>query len=488
MLSSRDINIIEVIKVIGLLLVIEGLAMWLSLPFSMYYGDGDFSAILHSGLITLGIGALGFSLTFRKTKRSHVGKREGFMIVSLAWVIFSAFGTLPFLLSGSIDNFTDAFFETMSGFTTTGASILNDVEAVPHGVLFWRSMTHWIGGMGIIVLSLAILPLLGVGGMQLFVAEVPGPVPDKLHPRITGTAKRLWAIYVAFTFVQTILLMLGNMSLFDALCHAFGTMATGGFSTQNSSVANYSPYIQYVIILFMFLAGTNFTLHYFGLHLQIRKVLKNQEFRFYAFITILSAVIISWVIYLNMEIGFEKAFRDALFQVVSIITTTGFVSTNYLSWPHFAWFIIFILMFTGGSAGSTGGGMKSIRLLLMFKAAAVHLKKLVHPRAFIPVRYNGHSVKDEIIFSIMSFGLFYILIFVLGAISLSALGLDMQSSMGASIAALGNIGPGIGAVGPIENYHDIPDLGKWILSFIMLLGRLELFTVLVFLSPGFWKK
>jgi len=488
MLSSRDINIVEVIKVLGLLLIIEGIAMWLSLPFSWYYGSDDFNAILNSGLITLGIGAFSFLLTFRKTNRAHVGKREGFMIVSLAWVIFSIFGTLPFLLSGSIDNFTDAYFETMSGFTTTGASILNDIEAVPHGVLFWRSMTHWIGGMGIIVLSLAILPLLGVGGMQLFVAEVPGPVPDKLHPRITGTAKRLWGIYVLFTIIQTILLMLGNMSLFDALCHAFGTMATGGFSTQNASVANYSPYIQYVIIVFMFFAGMNFTLHYFSLHGQISKVLKNQEFRFYALITFSASLVISLVVYLNMQIEGEKAFRDALFQVISIITTTGFVSADYLLWPHFAWLIIFVLMFTGGSAGSTGGGMKSIRILLLFKAAAVHLRKLVHPRAFIPVRYNGHAVKDDIIFSIMSFGLFYILIFVIGTILMSAIGLDMESAMGASIAALGNIGPGIGSVGPVENYASIPFLGKWILSFLMLLGRLELFTILVFLSPGFWKK
>ncbi|MCK5856158.1 MAG: TrkH family potassium uptake protein [Bacteroidales bacterium] len=488
MLSSRDININEVVKVLGLLLMIEGLAIWLSLPFSWYYGSNDFMAILNSGLITLGVGAFGFLLTFRKTTHTHVGKREGFMIVSLAWVVFSLFGTLPFLLSGSVDNFTDAFFETMSGFTTTGASILNDIEAVPHGVLFWRSMTHWIGGMGIIVLSLAILPLLGVGGMQLFVAEVPGPVPDKLHPRITGTAKRLWGIYVLLTFIQTILLMFGDMSLFDALCHAFGTMATGGFSTQNASIANYSPYIQYIIILFMFLAGMNFTLHYFGLHGQARKILNNQEFRFYASLIFISTIIISTVLYLNMEIDASKIFRDSLFQVISIITTTGFVSSDYLLWPHFAWFIIFILMFTGGSAGSTGGGMKSIRILLMFKASAVHLRKLVHPRAFIPVRYNGHSVKDEIIFSIMSFGLFYALFFVIGSILLSAVGLDFESAMGASIASLGNIGPGIGMVGPTENYHDIPILGKWIISFLMLLGRLELFTILVFLSPGFWRK
>jgi trk system potassium uptake protein TrkH len=488
MLSSSDINIREVIKVLSLLLIIEALTMWLSLPVSLYYKDGDLLPILYSGLITLAFGGTGMLFTFRKARRSKIGKREGFIIVSLAWVIFSAFGSLPFMLSGSIPDFTNAYFETMSGFTTTGATVLSDIEAVPHGILFWRSMTHWIGGMGIIVLSLAILPLLGMGGVQLFVAEVPGPVPDKLHPRITGTAKRLWGIYVLLTFIQTIFLLFGGMSLFDALCHAFGTMATGGFSTQNASVANYSAYIQYVIIIFMFLAGTNFTLHYFALHGKLLKVWRNQEFKFYATIILVATLIITLSIIFNMETNSEKAFRDSLFQVVSIVTTTGFVTSDYLLWPHFAWFIIFILMFTGGSAGSTGGGMKSIRLHLLLKAAMVHLKKLVHPRAFIPVRYNGHAVREEIIFSIMSFGMFYLLIFVIGAILLAALGLDFQSALGASIASLGNIGPGLGIVGPVENYSAIPLLGKWLLSFLMLLGRLELFTVLVFLSPGFWKK
>ncbi len=488
MLSSRDINVKEVIKVLGLLLILEALAMWISIPVSLYYKDGDLMPIFYSGLITLLTGALSFAASYRKGKKERLGKREGFMIVSLAWVIFSAFGALPFVLSGSITEYTSAYFETMSGFTTTGATVLKDIEAVPHGILFWRSMTHWIGGMGIIVLSLAILPLLGMGGVQLFVAEVPGPVPDKLHPRITGTAKRLWGIYVLLTFIQTIFLMFGGMSLFDALCHAFGTMATGGFSTQNASIANYSPYIQYVIIVFMFLAGTNFTLHYFALHGKLKKIWRNQEFKFYSTIIIAATVIITLSIIFNMETHTEKAFRDSLFQVVSIVTTTGFITSDYLLWPHFAWFIIFVLMFTGGSAGSTGGGMKSIRLHLLLKAAMVHLKKLVHPRAFIPVRYNGHAVKDEIIFSIMAFGLFYLLIFVIGAILLAALGLDFQSSLGASIATLGNIGPGLGIVGPVENYAAIPWLGKWLLSFLMLLGRLELFTVLVFLSPGFWKK
>ena len=487
MLGSKDVNIKEVIRALGILIIIDAFFMLFSLPFSWYYQENDFWPIIYSAMITAGTGGLILLLSGKKIHR-HVGKREAFIIVSLAWVVISLFGTLPYLLSGTMTSFTDAFFETMSGFTTTGSSVLNDIESVSKGVLFWRSMTHWIGGMGIIVLTLAIMPLLGVGGVQLFAAEVPGPEMDKLHPTITGTAKRLWFIYVILTIVQTGLLMLGKMSLFDALCHAFGTMATGGFSTQNASAANFSPYIQYVIIIFMFLAGVNFSLHYFMSHAKWKKVWHNEEFRFYASLIFIASIALTIVIFTSKNAGLEKTFRDALFQVVSIVTTTGFVSDNYLLWPSFAWFIVFLLMFTGGSAGSTGGGIKAMRLLLLFKTASVQLKKLVHPRAFIPVRYNGKAVKDEILFSIMAFFLFYMIIFASGAILMSAIGLDFKTALGATISSLGNIGPGIGNVGPMDNFSQIPTIGKWILSFLMLLGRLELFTILVFLSPGFWKK
>lgn len=487
MLSNKEINFKEVARALGTLVLVEAVFMLLGLPFSVYYGENDIMPIVMSSMITAFSGGILF-VSAGKKKRKHVGKREAYIIVSLAWVIISLFGTLPYILSGTIPNFTNAFFETMSGFTTTGSSVLNDIEAVSKGVLFWRSMTHWIGGMGIIVLTLAIMPLLGVGGTQLFAAEVPGPEPDKLHPTITGTAKRLWLIYVVLTFAETILLMFGDMSLFDALCHAFGTMATGGFSTQNASIAAYGPYIQYIIIIFMFLAGVNFSLHYFFSHAKWKKVFRNEEFRFYTFLIIASAVFITVLIYSFDGTSLETTFRNSLFQVVSIVTTTGFVSDNYLMWPSFAWFIIFMLMFTGGSAGSTGGGIKSMRLLLLFKAAAVQLKKLVHPRAFIPVKYNGKSVKDDIIFSIMAFFLFYAISFAVGTFAMSAIGLDFKTAIGATISSLGNIGPGIGKVGPVDNFANIPQLGKWILSFLMLLGRLELFTILVFLSPGFWKK
>jgi trk system potassium uptake protein TrkH len=374
----------------------------------------------------------------------------------------------------------------MSGFTTTGASILTDIETLPKGILFWRSLTHWIGGMGIIVLSLAILPILGIGGMQLFVAEVPGPVPDKLHPRIAGTAKRLWGIYVLLTVAETILLLLGGMNFFDSLCHTFGTVATGGFSTQNASIAGYSPYIQYVIILFMILAGTNFTLHYLSLSGRFSSVWKNEEYRYYLKLLLAFTVIIAALLILKTEINTEKAFRDSFFQVVSITTTTGYVTTDYLAWPSFIWILLFFLMFTGGSAGSTGGGMKAVRQLMVLKSSAVDLRRLVHPRAFIPVRLNDKAVPRDIVSNILAFFVLYMLIFGFGTMIMVVIGLDFDTAIGSVIATLGNIGPAIGDVGPVDNYSAIPMGGKWFLSFLMLLGRLELFTVLILFSPKFW--
>ena len=487
MSRRAEINVKLILRIIGFLLMIEGAFMFLGIPFSIYYCGNGCLSLLWSGLITAGVG-LALFFGFRSNLNKNVGKREGYMIVSLTWIITSFFGALPFVLSGAIPNFTDAFFETISGFTTTGASILTDIESVPRGILFWRSTTHWIGGMGIIVLSVAILPVLGIGGMQLFVAEMPGPAPDKLHPRITQTAKRLWLIYILLTLVETILLMFGGMSLFDALCHAFGTMATGGFSTQNDSIAGYSPYIQYIIILFMILAGINFTLHYFALLGKLRSVWANEEFRTYSYTIFGATVVITTAILLLGGENIEKVFRDTLFQVVSIITTTGYVSSDYLMWPGMLWMIIFLLMFVGGSAGSTGGGMKVIRQLLLIKNSSVELKRLLHPQAIIPVKFNGKSVPKDIFNKIMAFFLIYMMIFAAGTFVMTMLGLDFTSAIGASIASLGNIGPGLGEVGPVGNYANIPDVGKWFLSFLMLLGRLELFTVLIIFAPAFWKK
>lgn len=467
--------------------MILGGFMLISVIWSVYYNEtSSIRALVVSSLITLFAGFFFFWAT-RKNDHQNIGKKEGYLIVSLTWLSISAFGALPFIISGHIPSYTDAFFETISGFTTTGATILNDIESMPRGLLFWRSITHWLGGMGIIVLTLAILPILGVGGMQLFVAEAPGTTPNRLHPRIKETAKRLWGIYVLFTLIQTALLMGGGLDFFDSLCHAFSTMATGGFSTQNDSIAGYSPYIQYVIILFMIIAGINFSLHYFLLKGQFKKVLGNEELRFYFLIIGLFTLIISIAIFLLHQTGVEKAFRDSLFQTVSIATTTGFVTSNYLQWEGFLWFLIFMLMFTGGCIGSTGGGIKMIRILVLVKNMRLEFKRLLHPMALIPVRINGKTIPTEIIHNFLAFFFLYITIFLLGAGIMTLFGLDFTSAVGASIATIGNIGPAIGSVGPVESYAHIPGAGKWVLSFFMLLGRLELFTVLLLLSPSFWK-
>lgn len=485
MLPRPGINFRLILKFNGILLILLSAFMLVSVIW--VDGDGSGLPIFYSTLITFGSGIVLYLLTYQHDHR-NIGKKEGYIIVSLTWVSISFFGALPFYLSGHIPSFSDAFFETISGFTTTGATILTDIEAIPRSLLFWRSLTHWLGGMGIIVLTLAILPILGVGGMQLFVAEAPGTTPSRLHPRITETAKRLWLIYVIFTLLQTFLLMLGNMSLFDALCHAFSTMATGGFSTQNDSIAGYSAYIQYVIILFMIIAGTSFTLHYYVLKGQLHKIAENEEFIFYIKIIGIFTIIFTLSIFFLHQTSFEKAFRDSLFQIVSIITTTGFVSADYLQWRPFLWFLIFLLMFTGGCIGSTSGGVKMIRHLVLFKNTFIEFKRLMHPMAVIPLRINGKNIPQEIIHNFLAFLLLYIALLAIGSGLMSVLGMDFLTALGSVAASLGNIGPGIGSVGPVDNYAHIPLAGKWVLAFYMLLGRLELFTVLLLLTPTFWKK
>ncbi|MBL7113395.1 MAG: TrkH family potassium uptake protein [Bacteroidales bacterium] len=454
---------------------------------ALIYRENEIGSIAISGLISIGAGGIMWIITTKANK--NLSARDGFLIVSMGWILFSFFGSLPFYLSGEIPSYTDAFFETVSGFTTTGASILNDIEALPHALLFWRSMTQWLGGMGIIVMSLAILPLLGIGGMQLFIAEVPGPTPDKLHPRIKETAKRLWAIYIIFTFSETILLLFGGMNLFDAINHSFTTMATGGYSTKQASIAYWdSPYIHYVITLFMFLAGTNFTLSYFAMHLKFDKVFRNEEFRFYIGIIFSFILVVTGILFFSQDFALERSFREASFQVLSIITTTGFVTADYLTWIPVLVVIMFMLMFFGGSAGSTGGGIKIMRVMLFMKNSAVELKRLIHPNAVIPVRFNGNAVPPEIINNVFAFISFYILTMIISVIIMAGLGYDLDTSLGAVAATLGNIGPGIGEVGPVLNYAHLPAFGKWFLSFLMLIGRLELFTVLIIFSPGFWRK
>lgn len=475
------------IRILGMLLIVEGFFMWLSIPVTLIYKEGEVLHFFTAGAITALAGFIGYF----STRKAHleVTKRDGYVIVTSGWLFFSFFGTLPFLLTGAIPDFTNAFFETISGFTTTGASILDNIEELSHGVLFWRSLTQWLGGMGIIVLTLVVLPVLGIGGMQLFAAEVPGPTPDKLHPRVKETAKRLWSIYLIFTAAEILLLWIGPMNLFDAICHSFTTMATGGYSTKQASIAYWnSPYVHYVIIVFMFLAGTNFTLSYFGFHLRFRKIFRNEEFKYYLGFVVVFSLVIAAGLYLNGNAGIEASLRNAMFQVVSILTTTGYATDDYLLWTPVLTMLILILMFVGGSAGSTGGGPKVMRIMILIKNSTQELKRLIHPNAVIPVRMNKNAVESEIVTNVLAFLAFYAMIAISSMVVMSALGNDFETSIGAVAATLGNIGPGIGNVGPADNFNHIAVAGKWFLSFLMLVGRLELFTVLVLFSPAFWKE
>lgn len=468
-----------IINIIGFLLIMSGSLMTTGIPFSIYYGHNDIIALLISAAITILVGSL-FLLFTKDADRQQLGKREGYVIVSLGWLAMSIFGSIPFIIYGAIPNITDAFFETMSGFTTTGATILKDIEALPAGLLFWRSLTQWLGGMGIIVLSLAILPLLGIGGMQLFSAEVPGITKDKFHPRVKETAKRLWGIYVILTAAEVVLLLIGGLNLFDAINHAFTTMATGGFSTKNVSTAHFtSPFVQYVLIVFMFFAGMNFTLHYYALHLKFESFKRNSEFKFYALFLITVTLFVMVIHRPHHTFSLEESFRQTLFHVVSLTTTTGYVSSDYENWAPFSRMIFFVLLFVGGCAGSTGGAIKFARHYVLLKTGSTELKKLVHPRAVIPIRFNDKAVGQEILLNVQAFFILYILLFVFGSILLSILGSDFLTAVGAVATCIGNVGPGMGAVGPVSNFAELPALAKWILSFFMLVGRLELFTVLI---------
>ncbi|MDT0645340.1 potassium transporter TrkG [Zunongwangia sp. F260] len=488
-----------IMHVMGLLLICNGGFMLTAVLVSWYYEDGVTMEISTSALITLFVGTL---LMF--STRGHnkdMKQREGYIIVTFGWIFMALSGTLPYVISESIPRFTNAFFETMSGYTTTGASILNDIEVVPKGILFWRSLTHWIGGMGIIVLAIAILPLLGIGGMQLFAAEAPGPSADKLKPRITDTAKRLWLIYVSYTIAETILLKVAGMNLFDAANHALSTLSTGGFSTKNASVAywNDQPIIQYIIILFMFLAGSNFVMSYFSFKGKVQRVLHDDEFRWYFYFIASFTIIAALIIYFQADVGLssidhpmvwgeaESAFRHSLFQVLAVITTTGFVSADYTMWTPFLTIFFFGMFFLGGSAGSTAGGVKVMRHIIMIKNGMIEFKRTLHPNAILPVRFNKKSISKEIVFNILGFFILYMLSFIIGAVVLASLDLDFETAIGGAASSLGNIGPAFGGLSPVNNFDMLPDFGKWWCAFLMLIGRLELFTVLIILTPFFWR-
>ncbi|MCH2218486.1 MAG: TrkH family potassium uptake protein, partial [Flavobacteriales bacterium] len=494
-------NLKIIYRFLGLTAVLNGVFMFIAIPLSLYHKEEAYSGILLAGIITIFLGGLLYF--FNKPKNTNIQKKEGYLIVTLGWLTLSLTGMLPYIFSGAIPSITNAFFETLSGYSTTGSTILTDIESMPKGILFWRSATHWIGGMGIIVLTIAILPLLGIGGMQLFMAEAPGPSADKLHPRITDTAKRLWLIYVILTFAEFFLLKFAGMSWFDAINHAMATVSTGGFSTKNTSLAywNHLPLVQYIVILFMVVAGTNFILTYFALKGKVRKVIQSEEFRYYIFgilgITIIVSSIILFLKDPNLESSIhhphifgetESAIRHALFQVTSIITTTGFITADFTMWSFFTTGIFFALFFVGGSAGSTSRGIKIVRHIVMLKNSFLEFKKTLHPNAIIPVRYDGKAVSQTIVFNILSFFVIYMLIFVIASVILTLLGLDFVSALGAAASSLGNIGPAIGSVSPVNNFAHLSTGAKWFCSLLMLIGRLELFTVLILFTPFFWRK
>ncbi|WGK65216.1 TrkH family potassium uptake protein [Croceiramulus getboli] len=488
-----------ILHLMGLLLLFNGGFMLIAALVSFLYEDGVGLSITSAGLLTLFLGT--FLMFTTRNHKKEIQKREGYIIVTFGWLFMSLSGTLPYLISGAIPTFTNAFFETISGYTTTGATILDDIEVLPEGILFWRSMTHWIGGMGIIVLAVAILPLLGIGGMQLFAAEAPGPSADKLHPRITDTAKRLWLIYFSYTLIETLALKFAGMSFFDAINHAMSTLSTGGFSTKNASIAHWNdrPAIQYIIILFMFLAGTNFVLSYFAFKGKISRIFQDEEFKTYATVILGFATLAAIVIILHADPSissidhpmifgeYESAIRHGLFQVLAIVTTTGFVTADYTLWAPVLTVIFFGMMFLGGSAGSTSGGIKIVRHFVTIRNALLEFKRTLHPNAILPVRYNGRSIPRGIVYNILAFFILYMLSWIIGATVLGFMGLDLITALGGAASALGNVGPAFGDLGPVNNFNGLPMMAKWWCTFLMLIGRLELFTVLILLTPFFWR-
>lgn len=487
----RDFNHRFIFRITGALLLFESAFLLTAILVSWYYREGEGMTFFTSAGISAALGAV--ALVAGRKATPVMGRREGSVIVTSIWLVFSFVGMLPYLISGSIPSVTDAFFETMSGFTTTGASILNDIESHPYSILYWRSLTQWVGGLGIIVISMALLPIFGFSSVQLFSAEATGPTKDKIHPKMSETAKRLLAIYVVLTIAEFLLLKVAGMGWFDAMNHAFTTMATGGFSTKQMSIGYWSsPWIQYVIIVFMFLAGVNFTLFYFLIKRNFERVTGNQELKFYGLIVLVFTFLISFAVSVPESFtsfhGFEKMVRDSLFTVVSLITTTGYGSIDYMQLAPLAWVLALIIMLIGSSAGSTAGGMKLVRVLLVVKYAYYEFKRIIHPNAVFPVRYNGTIVRDDVITKVLAFIVLYILVILAGTVILAFSGMGFLESLGGMVTCISDVGPGLGTIGPAYSFSEIPAFSKWFLSIVMLVGRLELFTVLVIFTPVFWKK
>ena len=457
---------------------------------ALYYGE---MKALQAFVLTLAITSAvcgTYVLLTRNHKKSTFTIKDGFLFVSLSWVCVSLIGSLPAYISGIIPSFTDSFFETMSGITTTGSTILTNIEVLPKSILFWRALTHWLGGMGIVVLTVAVFPILGIGGLELIKAEVPGPNVDKLTPRITGTAKILWFIYIGFTVLETVLLMFGGMTWFDAITQSFATISTGGLSTKNASIGFFnSAYIDWVVMVFMFLSGINFALHFRLISGKSLIVLRDTELKVYISILVISTLLIAYNLYeSSIYSSIEECLRYAGFHVTSIMTTTGFSSVNYESWPYFSQIILFTMLFVGACSGSTGGGIKVIRLVTLFKQALNEMKLLLHPRGVFVLKLNGKAIEKNIVYAIAGFFFLYMTIVLIITVIIASSGEDIFTSFTAALATLGCVGPAFGKVGPHANYAFFEDYVKWTLSVAMLIGRLELYTILILFTPGFWRK
>lgn len=484
------INYRIVIRTIGAIIGIVGIFLLVPLICDFIIQEGQYLTYIKSILICL---AIGFPMFHYGKGNRKIAKREGYLIVAFGWLSLCYFGTLPYILAGQDIDFFSGFFESTSGFTTTGATIFSDIEALPQSLLVWRSLTQWIGGMGIIVLTVALFPILGIGGVELFTAEAPGPTNQKIHPKIKEVAKRLWLIYFSLTVIVVVLLKyVGGMCFFDSFNHGLTTMATGGFSTKNSSLAHFnSPTIEYIVMLFMFIGGVNYTILYYLLKARFKKVLANEEFRFYSIIIFLIIIFGTTYLYSTTSVGKEPAFRYFAFQVISIITTTGYITADYTSWGMPTEMFFFMLLFVGGCAGSTSGGVKIIRHLVFFKNSLLEFKRILHPRAYVRLKIDGEIIRGSVIMHILVFLIFYLIIFVLGSLIMVFLIGDMShpflSSIGAVATCLGNVGPAIGALGPVDDFSELNHTAKVFLSFIMIVGRLELFTILVLFTTYFWK-
>ncbi len=483
------LNIRFIIKMLGGMFILETLFLLAATAVAFIYEGDDVIPLLQSCGIMFGTGLVCYMIGFRANEY-NVGRREGMLIVTLTWIFCSLLGMLPFYIGGYINTVTDAFFETMSGFTTTGSTILTDIESLPKGVLFWRSLTQWQGGIGMVVFTVALLPIFGGGAAQMFDAETPGITHERFRPRIAQVAKRLWGVYMILTIILCCFLWAGPMDLYDAVNHAMTTMATGGYSTKNASIAYWnSAYIDYVITFFMCIGATNMALIYFFFNGKYGKLLKDEETHwFYIFVAGTMLIVTFYLMQKGFAGSFGEAFRLASFQVATLVSTCGFATANYIPWGPFFWLIAIILMIICGCAGSTCGGFKMGRFMILTKNLLNEFKKRTHPHAVVPVRVNGHALSDEVVYRVLSFAFIYISLIVVGCLLLMADGVGFEESIGSAVSAVSNTGPGLGSVGPVDNFSALPDFSKWVLSFLMMTGRLEIFTVITILLPGFWKQ